>query len=206
MGPDALMHLVADAPPRVCAMLAASRGAVEPPIRSEIFGLQRFAQHGRSLGVTHRAERPLLRGAGFFPRLRGNVRVLREARDYIGEQAGTGYDVSPAAEWLLDNFHLIDAQVRAIHADLPRGYFRELPTLRDAPLAGLPRVYGIAWAFVAHTDGAFDEELLVQFLGAYQETRELGLSELWALSTVLRVVLVFPGICITTLCLVGMGI
>lgn len=190
MRTDALLRLVPDAPSGVCALLAAARGAVEPPIRSEIFGLQRFAQHGRSLGETHRAERPLLRGAGFSPRLRGNVQVLREARNYIGEQAGTGYDVSPAAEWLLDNFHLIDAQVRAIHADLPRGYFRQLPTLQDAPLAGLPRVYGIAWAFVAHTDGAFDEELLVHFLGAYQETRELGLSELWALPTVLRVVLV----------------
>ena len=190
MRPDALLRLVPDTPPGVSAILCAARGAVEPPIRSEIFGLQRFAQHGRSLGDTHRAERPLLQGAGFFPRLRGNVRVLREARNYIGEQAGTGYDVSPAAEWLLDNFHLIDAQVRAIHADLPRGYFRQLPTLQDEPLAGLPRVYGIAWAFVAHTDGAFDEELLVHFLAAYQETRELGLSELWALSTVLRVVLV----------------
>ena len=190
MRPDALLRLVPDTPPGVSAILSAERGAVEPPIRSEIFGLQRFAQHGRSLGDTHRAARPLLRGAGFFPRLRGNVRVLREARNYIGEQASTGYDVSPAAEWLLDNFHLIDAQVRAIHADLPRGYFRQLPTLQDAPLAGLPRVYGIAWAFVAHTDGAFDEELLAHFLAAYQETRELGLSELWALSTVLRVVLV----------------
>jgi cyclic beta-1,2-glucan synthetase len=42
--------------------------------------------------------------------------------------------------------------------------------LRDEPLAGLPRIYGVAWAFVAHTDGAFDEDLLVQFLRAYQET------------------------------------
>ena len=62
--------------------------------------------------------------------------------------------------------------------------------LLDEPLAGLPRVYGVAWAFVAHTDGAFDEDLLVQFLCAYQETRELNLSEMWALPTTLRVVLI----------------
>jgi cyclic beta-1,2-glucan synthetase len=62
--------------------------------------------------------------------------------------------------------------------------------LRDPPLAGLPRVYGVAWAFVAHTDGAFDEELLLHFLGAYQETRELNLGEMWALPTTIRVVLV----------------
>ena len=62
--------------------------------------------------------------------------------------------------------------------------------LQDEPLAGLPRVYGVAWAFVAHTDSAFDEELLVHFLSAYQETRELTLGELWALPTTLRVVLI----------------
>ena len=190
MAGNALQRLVPDASPAVCAMLDGARKAVAPPIRSELFGLQRFAQHGRSLGETHRAARALLRVAGFFPLLRGNIRVLREARAYIGEQAGTGYDISPAAEWLLDNFHLIEAQLREIHAGLPRSFFRSLPTLLDEPLAGLPRVYGIAWAFVAHTDGAFDEALLVHFLCAYQETRALNLSELWALSTTLRVVLV----------------
>ena len=172
------------------AILDGARGAVEPPIRSEIFGPQRFAQHGRSLGATHRAKPALGWGGSFFPRLRDNIRVLREAHAFIGLQATTGYDISPAAEWLLDNFHLIEAQLREIHEGLPRSYFRALPILKDPPLAGLPRVYGIAWAFVAHTDGAFDEELLMQFLVAYQETRELNLSEMWALPTTLRVVLV----------------
>ena len=105
-------------------------------------------------------------------------------------QATTGYDVSPAAEWLLDNFHLIEAQLREIDDGLPRRYFRDLPVLQDEPLVGLPRVYGVAWAFVAHTDSAFDEELLVHFLRAYEETRELTLGELWALPTTLRVVLI----------------
>ncbi|HEX6720854.1 MAG TPA: glucoamylase family protein, partial [Burkholderiaceae bacterium] len=163
---------------------------MQPPIRSEIFGLQRFAQHGRSLGETHRAARARAREATFFPRLRSNIRTLREAHHYIGLQASTGYDISPAAEWLLDNFHLIEAQLKQIHEGLPRSYFRALPLLLDEPLAGLPRVYGIAWAFVAHTDGAFDEALLIQFLSAYQETRELNLSEIWALPTTLRVVLI----------------
>ena len=130
------------------------------------------------------------RAASFFPRLHDNIRMLREAHRYIGAQAATGYDISPAAEWLLDNFHLIEAQLEEIREGLPRSYFRALPVLLDEPLAGLPRVYGVAWAFVAHTDGAFDEELLVHFLAAYQETRELKLGEMWALPTTLRVVLV----------------
>ncbi len=178
------------ASPALRDMLDGARGPVAPPIRAEIFGLQRFAQHGRSLGETHRAELAQAQAATFFPRLRSNIRVLREAHRYIGVQASTGYDISPAAEWLLDNFHLIEAQLKEIHEGLPRSYFRSLPVLIDEPLAGLPRIYGVAWAFVAHTDGAFDEALLMRYLSAYQETRELKLAEMWALPTTLRVVLI----------------
>ena len=185
-----LQRLMPASPQALHDILDGSRGPVAPPIRSEIFGLQRFAQHGRSLGETHRAGRARLLGATFFPRLRSNIRTLREAHRYIGVQASTGYDISPAAEWLLDNFHLIEAQLKEIHEGLPRSYFRTLPMLLDEPLAGLPRIYGVAWAFVAHTDGAFDDDLLMQFLCAYQETRELNLAEMWALPTTLRVLLI----------------
>ena len=209
MRPADLRRLVPDAPPALCDLLDPRRGALLPPVRSEIFGPERFAGHGRSLGLTHQAVRLRLRADGFFPRLRSNILMLRRAQAYLGARVGGGGagggagdavargageggsdDASPAAEWLLDNFHLIEAQLRAIHEGLPRSDFRGLPVLLDAPLAGLPRVYGVAWAFVAHTDSAFDDDLLVRFLAAYQESRELGLAEMWALPTTLRVVLV----------------
>jgi cyclic beta-1,2-glucan synthetase len=190
MAASELQQRVPAAPRRLCEMLDPARGAPEPAIRSEIFGLQRFASHGHSLAETHRAAPAPRRSAIFFPRLLDNIRTLREAHQYIGVQAATGYDISPAAEWLLDNFHLIEAQLKEVREGLPRRYFRSLPVLVDEPLAGLPRVYGVAWAFVAHTDGAFDEDLWVHFLSAYQETRPLTLGEMWALPTTLRVVLI----------------
>lgn len=190
MARGALQALVPDVPDALAEILDGGRGAVPPPIRSEIFGLQRFAQHGRSLGETHRAARAGWRTPTFVPRLRANVRTLREAHRYIGAHERTGHDISPAAEWLLDNFHLIEAQLKEVRDGLPRRYFRGLPVLQDEPLAGLPRIYGVAWAFVAHTDGAFDEELLASFLTSYQGVRELELGEMWALPTTLRVVLI----------------
>ncbi|MEO6031729.1 MAG: carbohydrate-binding protein, partial [Burkholderiaceae bacterium] len=185
-----LKRLVPTASEELRRILDAARGPVQPPNRSEIFGPRRFEQHGRSLAQAQHAKTAPTRSTAFFPRLRDNVRTLREANHYIGTQLHTGYDVSPAAEWLLDNFHLIEAQLKEIHEGLPRRYFRDLPVLLDEPLAGLPRIYGVAWAFVAHTDGAFDEELLEHFLVAYQRVHELTLGELWALSTTLRVVLI----------------
>ena len=185
-----LSNLIPPASPLLLSLLSAERGEPQAPIRSEIFGLQRFAQHGRSLGASHHIQTGRPSTAVFFPRLRDNVATLRLAQRYIAEQAATGYDLSPAAEWLLDNFHLVEAQLKEVRDGLPARYFRALPVLRDEPLAGLPRVYGVAWAFVAHTDGAFDEELLVHYLLAYQESRELTLGEMWALPTTLRVLLI----------------
>jgi cyclic beta-1,2-glucan synthetase len=188
--PASFRRLLPAAPPALLAVFDGAAAPLEPPIRSEIFGPQRFAQHGRSLGETHRAAGLRLRPGNFFPRLQSNMAALRAANRYIGVQAATGYDLSPAAEWLLDNFHVVEAQFKEIHEGMPSSYFRALPVLQDGPLAGLPRVYGVAWAFVAHTDGAFDEGLLTRFLCAYQETCELKLSEMWALPTTLRVVLI----------------
>jgi len=184
-----LFGLIPEASASLCNMLDGARATVQVPIRSEIFGLQRFAQHGCSLAATHSATKSS-NASNFFPRIKDNIAVLREAHDYIGVQASTGYDISPAAEWLLDNFHLVQAQLKEISDGLPRSYFRSLPMLHDEPLAGLPRIYGVAWAFVAHTDGAFDEPLLVHYLSAYEAARTLNLSEMWALPTTLRVVLI----------------
>ena len=96
----------------------------------------------------------------------------------------------PAAEWLLDNYHLVEEQIREIRDDLPPGYYRQLPKLADGPFAGYPRVFGLAWAFVAHTDSHFDPETLRRFVVAYQRVQPLTIGELWAVAITLRIVLV----------------
>ena len=168
--PSDLPH---DLPTTLGSLLQGGAGPLLAPVRAEIFGPQRFAEHGQSLGLTHAAGRAAWSSPSFFPRLRSNIGMLRLARQALAAQAAAGDDVSPASLWLLDNFHLIEAQLLAVHEGLPRQYFRTLPVLLGEPLAGLPRIYGVAWAFVAHTDSAFDEDLLVHYLWAYQQTREL---------------------------------
>ncbi|MEW6705650.1 MAG: glucoamylase family protein, partial [Pseudomonadota bacterium] len=174
--------------------LSPRAGGLPPPVRSVLFGLERFHQHGVSLAQAQpierrRAWRRRVRTPHFFPRLEANVRVLERARGYLELLDREGNALSPAAEWLLDNFHLIEAQLPEVRTGMPRGYYAQLPKLRQPPLRGLPRVYGIAWAFVAHTDSSFDTGLLVRFLQGYQQVDQLTLGELWALPSTLRVVL-----------------
>src|SRR4029078_95023 len=113
-----------------------------------------------------------------------------EAYGTIAKAAGEGRSISPAAEWLLDNYHLVEQHGREVRTDLPPGYYRQLPKLRDGPLAGYPRVFGLAWAFVAHTDSRFDREALTLFVRAYKIVQPLSIGELWAVAITLRLVLV----------------
>src|SRR5688572_1453205 len=162
---------------------------LEPPIRAELFGVERLEQHAESLAV---AQRVLSSGRGrrLSPRVEDNGHVLRESYRVIANAIREERAITPAAEWLVDNFHIVDEQLREIRDDLPPGFYRELPKLADGPLAGYPRVYGIAWAFVAHTDSRFDPELLRRFLHAYQRVQPLTVGELWAVPITLRIVLV----------------
>ncbi|HSQ05576.1 MAG TPA: glycosyl transferase, partial [Burkholderiales bacterium] len=164
--------------------------ALEEPIRAELFSVERLEQHGESLAAAQRVTTTPRKGRLLLPRVLDNGRVLLASYRAIAQAIREEHAITPAAEWLVDNYHIVDEQLREIRDDLPPGFYRELPKLADGPLKGYPRVYGLAWAFVAHTDSRFDPEMLLRFVRAYQRVQPLTIGELWAVAITLRVVLV----------------
>ena len=162
----------------------------EEPIRSELFSVERLEQHGETLAVAQRVTDRPGRGSPMAARVRDNGRVLLEAYRSIAGAIREERAITPAAEWLVDNFHVVEEQIREIRDDLPRGFYRQLPKLAEGPLEGYPRVFGIAWAYVAHTDSHFDTQTLARFVQAYQRVQPLTIGELWAVAITLRIVLV----------------
>ena len=159
-------------------------------LRAELFSMERLEQHAASLAAAQQVtERPPPRQS-LHARLRDNESVLLAAYRAIAAAAGEGRPISPAAEWLLDNYHLVEEQIREIRQDLPPSFYRVLPKLGNGPFEGYPRVLGVAWAFVAHTDSRFDPESLRSFVRAYQRVQPLTIGELWAVAITLRIVLV----------------
>jgi cyclic beta-1,2-glucan synthetase len=162
----------------------------ETPIREELFGVERLQQHARSLALAQKVAGKPTRGLPLSGRLADNGKVLLAAYRTIVAATREGRPITPAAEWLIDNYHLVEKRLRQIGADLPPGYYRQLPKLISGPFAGYPRVLGIAWAYVAHSDSSFDVETLVVFVNAYQEVQPLTIGELWAVSITLQIVLI----------------
>ncbi|HYL32134.1 MAG TPA: glucoamylase family protein [Stellaceae bacterium] len=155
-----------------------------------MFSVERLEQHAESLAAAQRVSVEGGRAIRRAPRLYADTKALITAYRAIVNATRAHQPITLAAEWLLDNFHVVDEQIREIKDDLPPGFYRVLPKLADGPLAGYPRVYGVAWALVAHTDSAFDVLKLTRLVAAYQRVQPLTIGELWAIAITLRITLV----------------
>ncbi len=162
--------------------------ASEPLLRAELFSIEQLERHARTLAASHQVI--TRRGSNrLLARLDQNEAILRSFN-----RATLAVDqtrrVTPAAEWLLDNFYLIDEQVQMARTHLPRQYSRELPRLANGPLTGLPRVYEIVVELISHVDAQIDSAALTAFVRAYEEVSPLKLGELWAIPIMLRLGLI----------------
>jgi cellobiose phosphorylase len=159
------------------------------PIRDELYSGDHLAQHAKetacSYGIDTRKGHDRL-----LPRLADNEKVLLETHDLMKAIIEADRRIAPAAEWLLDNFYLIEEQIRTARRHLPEDYSKELPHLVNGPFEGFPRVYHIARELIAHSDGRIDTKVLFGFIEAYQSVSPLLLGELWAIPIMLRLSLI----------------
>jgi len=163
--------------------------SVEPPLRAELFSAEQMDLHGRALAASHQISNKR-RPDQLLVRLAANEQALIDVGHTLSAAVKAKRRITPAGEWLLDNFYLIEEQIRTTRLHLPRGYSRELPRLARGPSADRPRVYDIALEIVSHGDGRVDPENLSRFVTAYQTVTPLNLGELWAIPIMLRLAVI----------------
>ena len=161
----------------------------DEPLFLELFSIDRLRKHAGSLASRHEVSTQLGKDL-LLPRLADNEAVLVNASDLLNASVRNKQRISPAGEWLLDNFHVIEEQILIAKRHLPKGYSRGLPHLTNTSMAGFPRVYDIALQIIAHVDGRVDPENISAFVSSYQEVKELTLGELWAIPIMLRLALI----------------
>jgi cyclic beta-1,2-glucan synthetase len=155
-----------------------------------LLGVDKLEERARALAAIHAGARPTRWGSSgdHLRRLEAHVARLREAYRLIAQDVHEGHPISPAAEWLLDNFHLIEAEARNVQRDLPPAYYRQLPRLADD--RRLARIEALATDLLAHSDARLDPDRLTRFLSAYQTVTPLTIGELWAWPSLLKLALV----------------
>ncbi|HET9634933.1 MAG TPA: glucoamylase family protein [Gemmatimonadaceae bacterium] len=162
------------------------------PIRGEVLGLERLGERARAVARGHHLlPARKQRGAGpLLLRLDDTKDVLDRVYHELNSGAERGLDISPAGDWLLDNFYIVQEHIREIRTSLPKGYYEELPKLATGSLAGYPRAYEVAIELIAHTEGHLDLDNITLFVREYQTVTLLRMGELWAIPTMLRLGLV----------------
>lgn len=163
----------------------------EPALRSELLSSEQMENHGYALAKKHKISKYRKRDR-ILDRLNDNEYVLRDCCKRLSAVSAVSrsLQVSPAGEWLLDNFWLVEEQIHSARKNMPKAYIKRLPQLADGQSAGLPRVYDLVLENISHGDGRLDIQLLTRFIQAYQTMTPLTLGELWAIPIMLRLALI----------------
>ncbi|MBC7424344.1 MAG: hypothetical protein H7334_12930, partial [Ferruginibacter sp.] len=159
------------------------------PLRAEIFTREKLEQHAITIAKRHELVYNQT-SEQLLERLADNEHILLEVYALLSENLKEDNRISPAAEWLVDNFYLIEEQIYTGKKHLPKGYSKTLPRLLKGELADLPRVYDMAVEIISHSDGHVDIDKLTGFVNAYQTIDKLKLGGLWAITIMLRLGLI----------------
>ena len=163
----------------------------EKPFRDELLSSERLEDRALALAAAFTIDpSPRRRARNIFPRFADNARVLRDAYRTLADDVRAGQSITSAAEWLLDNFHLLTSEIRDIRQHLPGAYYRQLPALASREQAGSARIYAMAVELVRHSDSRIDRQQLAVFLNCYQRVAPLTIGELWAWPSMLKLALI----------------
>jgi cyclic beta-1,2-glucan synthetase len=161
-----------------------------PHLRGELLTADHLAEHAAAVARAHGPPSKAVAPGRLWQRFKNERERIREVYATLSREAPTKRETSPAEEWLLDNSHVVEDQLREIQEDLPAGYLRELPRAARGVMAGYPLVYGLCIDYLRHTDARLDLDSLARFVRGYQSVRTLTIGELWAVPIMLRLGLV----------------
>lgn len=150
---------------------------------------ERLKLHAADVAKAHGTKPRLRTTKILLKRLEANYDRITAVYQYLHEKAKTGKPMSPASEWILDNYYLVEEQAKAARQELQREGQVRLPVLDRGPLQGYPRIYAIALELVSHTDGRLEQGEIMDFVAAYQEHRVLTQREIEALPLMLKAAL-----------------
>lgn len=123
-------------------------------------------------------------------RMNDNYNYILDVYKELNDDAMQKRTVPPAAEWLLDNFYVLEEQVKSIRRDLTKRNYNSLPVLKKGQFKGYARIFAIATELVSHIDGQIEEGTLLKYLEAYQSHNILFEREIGIIPIMIRLALI----------------
>ncbi|MBD9593298.1 MULTISPECIES: cyclic beta-(1,2)-glucan synthase [Ensifer] len=158
-------------------------------IRSTFFSMEDLRQCGEDLAAKGVSSLPGFFPFEFRPRHRENENEILRVYRATAADVEAGATITPAAEWLLDNHHVVEEAIQEVRRDFPRRFYRQLPTISVSGTV-IPRTMALAWLYAAHTHSTVTRESITAMVEGFQKHETFKIGELWALPSILRFVLI----------------
>jgi cyclic beta-1,2-glucan synthetase len=110
---------------------------------------------------------------------------LISAHNYFEQTSHAETAISRAAEWVLDNFYIIEQALRQVSEDIPPDFYRRLPKL-NINGEEVARIYALAFILTKTNDSHLEIEHIKNFIRAFQSVTLLQIGENWAFTPMLR--------------------
>ena len=124
-----------------------------------------------------------------IPRVNDNYSYITSIYKELNETIRQKRTVPPAAEWLLDNYYILEEYTKNLKKNLLKKDYYNLPVLKEGPYKGYTRILAIAMEFVAIMDGQIDEGTLIKYLESYQDHSVLFDREIRIIPMMLQIAL-----------------
>jgi cyclic beta-1,2-glucan synthetase len=112
--------------------------------------------------------------------------IIREGYKQYQESSELLVNLSPAAEWMLDNFIIVEQSIRHFRDNLPAKYEKQLPRYAEEPYTGFIRILVLSLFTLKTTCCMLDEDQIKATILQFLDQENLTTGELWALPSMLR--------------------
>lgn len=164
--------------------------APDTPTQPSLLGPRSLDQLAHDLATSHvpiaPSARPRFRVSRIVHDLQSRLTVSYRS---IADAHADGRPITPAAQWLLDNYHVVTANLNGLPALLPPAVVAVLPMVQGGARGTQTlRVYDLLREYASHVDCRLDARTLTAFLESYQLVSLLTMAELWVVPAFFRLV------------------
>lgn len=158
--------------------------------QATLLTVEELESHAKQMALEHTVRNTVYIQSSPIARMNENYSYIDLVYKTLSEDVQELRSVPQAAEWLLDNFYVLEEQVKSIRQTLTKEEYNKLPILKNGVYRGYTRVYSIAMELVSHSDGKINDKMLQSYLNAYQTHTILFDREIWILPTMIRLALI----------------
>jgi len=145
--------------------------------------------HARDLALAHKLKTCKKTNNWYMPELIKDKSLLEQAYKRSHECVKKGWELDPVGEWMIDNYYLLEEQFKQLELNDTAGNRVKIPCIKGGIYDGYPRIFILASEIIIHLEARLYEDVIIDFLNAYQSISPLSMKELWLFPDMLMVAL-----------------